>query len=74
MKSIQGIITIVQESRFQLRDIVGATHQFELSHKAPLEPEQLPPLQHDQAYVRVRYTPGENIIGFVAHEIERLDK
>ena len=74
MKFIEGIVTIVQEGRFQLRDPDGATHQFELSHKAPLEPEQLPPLQHDQARVRVAYTPGENIIGFVAHEIERLDQ
>lgn len=73
MKTIEGNITIVQEGRFQLRDPDGVFHQFELSHKAPLEPEQLPPLQRDQARVRVRYTAAEDVIGFVAHRIERLD-
>lgn len=74
MKSMQGIITIVQEGRFQLRDPDGVSHQFELSHKSAAEPEQLPPLQRDQADVRVDYTDGENIIGFVAHRIFRLDR
>jgi hypothetical protein len=74
MKFIEGNITIVQEGRFQLRDRDGVSHQFELSHKASLEPEQLPLLQHDQAEVRVGYKDGENIIGFVAHRIERLDR
>ena len=73
MKSIEGIITIVQEGRFQLRDPDGVSHQFELSHKAAAEPDQLPPLQREQARVRVKYEPGENVIGFVARSIERLD-
>lgn len=72
MKSMEGIVTITQESRFQLRDLQGVSHQFELSHKAPVEPEQLPPLQREQAHVRVGYEPGENVIGFVARTIERV--
>jgi len=73
MQAIEGIITIVQEGRFSLTDRDGVSHQFELSHRAGAEPEQLPPLQRDQARVRVRYEPGENVIGFVARSIERLD-
>ncbi len=74
MKSMEGIVTIVQESRFQLRDLDGVSHQFELSHKASLEPEQLAPLQREQALVRVGYDPGENVIGFVARSIARLNR
>ncbi|MBV8612988.1 MAG: hypothetical protein JOY66_04355 [Acetobacteraceae bacterium] len=73
MHSIEGVVTIVQEGRFQLTDRDGVSHQFELSHRAAAEPDQLPPLQRDQARVRVRYEPGENVIGFVARSIERLD-
>ena len=74
MQSIEGVVTIVQEGRVQLTDRDGVSHQFELSHRAPAEPDQLPPLQREQARVRVRYEPGENVIGFVARSIERLDQ
>jgi hypothetical protein len=74
MHSIEGILTIVQEGRFQLTDQDGVSHQFELSHRSAAEPDQLPPLQREQARVRVRYEPGENVIGFVARSIERLDQ
>ncbi len=74
MKSMEGIVLIVQEGRFQLRDPMGVSHQFELSWKAALEPEQLAPLQREQARVRVSYEPGENVIGFVARAIERLGR
>jgi hypothetical protein len=73
MESIEGIVTIVQESRFQLLDRDGVSHMFVLSHSAPTEPEQLPRLQHDQAHVRVDYTQAHNIIGLLAHSITRLD-
>ena len=74
MHSIEGIVTIVQEGRFCLTDQDGVSHQFELSHRAPAEPDQLPPLQTEQARVRVTYGLGENVIGFVARLIERLDQ
>ncbi len=74
MESMEGIITIVQEGRFQLCDADGVSHQFELSHKAAVEPAQLPPLQSEQAHVRVTYEPGENVIGFIVRSIERLDQ
>ena len=33
-RSIDGIVLLVQEARFQLRDFDGVSHQFELSCKA----------------------------------------
>ncbi len=73
MESMDGIVTIVQESRFELRDPKGASHTFLLSHKAPLEPQQLAPLPQEQARVRVRYATAHGIIGFLAHSVTRLD-
>jgi hypothetical protein len=73
MESIEGIVTIVQEGRFQLMDREGVSHMFVLYHRAPTEPEQLPRLQHHQAHVRVHYTQADDIIGLLAHSITRLD-
>lgn len=73
MQSMEGIVTIVQEGRFQLLDRAGVSHMFLLSHKAALEPEQLPPLQREQARVRVEYEAGHDIIGWLAHSVTRLD-
>ena len=72
-KSIDGTVLIVQESRFQLLDAAGVGHQFELSYKAALEPEQLPSLMREQKRVCVHYEPGENVIGFIARDITFLD-
>ncbi len=74
MQSMEGIVTIVQEGRFCLTDQDGVSHQFELSYRAAAEPDQLPPLQQEQARVRVSYEPGENVIGFIATRIDRLDR
>ena len=75
MPSMDGIVSIVQESRFQLTDADGVSHLFLLSHSAGVEPEQLPPLQHEQARIRVRYrATRENLIGFIADRLDRLDR
>lgn len=74
MPVMDGIVTIVQEGRFQLADLDGVHHLFELSYKAALEPEDLPPLQEQQARIRVNYRPAKNIIGFAADAIARLDR
>lgn len=68
-RTMEGIVGIVQEGRFQLQDDGGVWHMFLLSPSAPLEPFQLGPLQHRQARVRVRYTPARNIIGNVATHV-----
>jgi len=69
MDVMEGIVTMVQESRFQLTDGKGVSHLFILGHDAAAEPDQLAPLSRRQAKVRVRYTRPENIIGLVAHSI-----
>ena len=67
---MEGVVTLVQESRFQLTDDRGVSHLFILSPNAPPEIDQLAPLQRRQARVRVHYTPGKNIIGNVLSFIE----
>ncbi len=69
-QSMEGVVTIVQEGRFQLTDDRGVSHLFILGHNAPPETEQLAPLQRRQARVRVRYRPAENLIGNVLSSIE----
>ena len=71
-KSMDGIVTIVQESRFQLTDDDGVAHLFVLSHSSLAEPNQLEPLQARQARVRVRYVEPRNIIGLVAKSLTEL--
>ena len=58
-----GVVTIVQEGRFQLTDDCGVSHLFLLSAMAALEPAQLRALQRDQARVCVQYTAAANLIG-----------
>ena len=71
-KTMDGIVTIVQESRFQLTDDRGVSHLFILGHDTLAEPAQLEPLQRRQARVRVRYTEPRNIIGLVAKSVTEL--
>ncbi len=70
---VDGVVTIVQESRFQLTDDAGVTHLFILSHAAAAETVQLPPLQQRQARVRVRYSSPSGLIARVATSVMRLD-
>lgn len=72
MQSIDGVVTIVQEGRFQLLDDDGVGHLFLLGHAAASEPEQLAPLQHSQSRVRVQYTDAEGLIGHQANAISIL--
>lgn len=71
MPSMQGVVTIVQEGRFQLLDADGVAHHFLLGHSAALEPEQLPSLLMRR--VRVSYSDPPDIIGHRAHKIILLD-
>jgi hypothetical protein len=72
VKTIDGVVTIVQESRFQLIDDDGVGHLFILGYDSPAEPDQLTPLQRKQSRVRVRYTEARNVIGRVAHSVARI--
>lgn len=72
MRSVDGIVTLVQEGRFLMQSDSGECQLFILAHDAAAEPDQLPQLQRDQAHVRVRFKPGKGVIAMVAHRIERL--
>ncbi len=67
---MEGVVTIVQESRFQLSDDSGVSHLFLLSPHASLETDQLAPLQQQRTRVRVHYQPAKNLIGNVTSAIE----
>ena len=65
-----GVVTIVQESRFQLTDDDGVGHLFTVSHACGTEPGQLAQLQRHQSRIRVRYKAAPNTIGNIAQSIE----
>ncbi len=67
MRSIEGVVTIVQETRFQLLDDDGVGHHFLLAYSAAIEPEQLPMLT--QRRVRVTYTDP---IGVICHQASKV--
>ena len=70
MATMDGRITLVQESRFQLTDEAGIGHLFTLGPWCGAEPAQLVPLARRQAPVRVMYEAGADVIGFVAQRID----
>jgi hypothetical protein len=72
-KAMCGVVTIVQESRFQMTDDSGVSHLFILAHSAAAEPQQVRALQARQARVRVHYTPAANLIGNTVSAIELTD-
>ncbi len=72
-RTMSGIVTIVQEGRFQMIDDDGVYHLFLLSSRAAAETAQLTALQHRQARVRVRYKPAANLIGNTAMAISLED-
>jgi hypothetical protein len=67
---MSGVVTIVQEGRFQMTDDAGVSHLFILGHAAAAEPQQLASLQARQARVRVHYKPAANLIGNTVHAID----
>ncbi len=73
MATIDGRITLVQESRFQLTDRDGISHLFTLGPWCSAEPAQLAPLAARQAEVRVKFKRGENVISGVVQRIDLRD-
>ena len=69
MQTIEGIITVVQESRFQLVDDRGVGHLLVLDALAGAEADQLAGLARGQIRIRVQTKPGYGIIGAVATTI-----
>jgi hypothetical protein len=74
MTRLEGVITLVQESRFILRTDQGASHLIIVSHAARLEPEQLVLLQRDQSRVRVKCDQAPGLIAFVAQSVTLLSR
>lgn len=73
MPEMEGVVTIVQEGRFQLTDTCGVAHHFVLSRHALCETEQLSYLARDQSRVRVKYDQAKGVIAFEAKRISLLD-
>ena len=70
MQAMTGVVTIVQEGRFQLTDEDGVSHLFILGPLATTETGQLRPLARAQTRVTVRYETGKKVIGLVARSID----
>lgn len=68
-RDMAGVVTIVQEGRFQMTDDSGASHLFILSHGAAAETDQLVALQNQQTRVTVRYHQAAGVLGFSAASI-----
>ena len=70
MAEMTGVVTIVQEGRFQLTDDDGVSHLFILGPLATTETAQLRPLAKAQTRVKVRYEEAKKVIGLVARSID----
>ena len=70
MATMDGRITLAQESRFQLIDEAGIGHLFTLGPWCAVEPQQLVPLAERQVPVRIKYKNGKDVIGYVAQRID----
>ena len=73
MASMTGVVTIVQEGRFQLTDEGGVSHLFILGPNAATETWELRPLADRQAKVRVRYVDGKKVIAMIAKSVDLCD-
>jgi hypothetical protein len=74
MKSVEGVISLTQEGRFELVTDSGRVMQFVLAHSAAIEPQDLPPLQRGRQRIVVDYTEPGRIIGCVAHALRTADQ
>ncbi|MBE7217007.1 MAG: hypothetical protein INR64_00895 [Caulobacteraceae bacterium] len=70
MAQMTGVVTIVQEGRFQVTDDQGVSHLFILAPNAATETWELRPLADRQAKVRVRYTDGLKVVGRIAKSVD----
>lgn len=69
MKLVSGVITAVQEGRFRLATRGGQNKLFILFRNAPLEPQDLGPLQSEEIEVTVHYEDAPDLIACIAHDI-----
>ncbi len=69
---VAGVITLVQEGRFQLVDRDGRGRLFVLHRSAPLEPADLHWLQRAEIPVEVTYSDAVDLIAGIAHDVVPL--
>lgn len=69
MKTVSGIIRLVQEHRFRLTDEDGRDWLFILSHKAPVEWSDLEAMQAAENRVTVRYSEVAQMVATEAHDV-----
>ncbi|MBV9523906.1 MAG: hypothetical protein JO010_13990 [Alphaproteobacteria bacterium] len=72
METASGVITIVQEDRFQLAGEDGRKRLFTLSRHAPLRIDELQALAGARHRVRVRYRAVEGELAGEARQVERV--
>jgi hypothetical protein len=73
VQSAEGVITLVQEGRFELVTDGGRVMHFLLAHDASLEPQDLPPLKRDRHRVRVDYTEPSRLLAHVSRALRIAD-
>lgn len=71
MPTASGVVTVVQEGRFQLALEEGGTRLFVLAHDAGIEPEQLTALQREHTRVVVTYRSAAPLIADEARAIAK---
>ncbi|MBV8095724.1 MAG: hypothetical protein JOY71_04910 [Acetobacteraceae bacterium] len=72
MKTAEGTVLLVQESRMKVQLDSGASQLFIISHKSPAEPQELQHLQKAQAKVRITYEEGDRGMYAVARRIMEI--
>ena len=70
MATAAGIITVVQEGRFQLALEQGGTRLFILAHNAPIDPGQLTGLRDAKTHVAVEFHSAGDLTADAACAIE----
>ncbi len=69
MQTASGIITLVQEERFQLARDDGAKQLFTLSRHAGFDIAELQHLERSRRHVVLHYQPAAELIAGEVHEI-----
>ncbi|EWY40638.1 hypothetical protein N825_34570 [Skermanella stibiiresistens SB22] len=69
LKTMTGVITIVQEGRFRMEQEDGQPILLVLAPSAPIEPQDLPGLKRARARVTVAYEDSATLVAGVVHDI-----
>jgi hypothetical protein len=69
METVSGVITLVQEDRFQLVDSSGRNLLFVLTYRAPVDGDDLRAFERSRCRVTVRCGKAEGLIANAAHDV-----